>query len=157
MAGNSSLFQARCVEKFKREHVHWFSPNLLVFSQFHIPPPRLEHTGHIHLLSCHQTPAALTSTGAWHFWSESILQELQPFYATGRHGPHPFLHLVPTETGPCSLGNRSNYCIIVYKKNMKTNGTIAVILQGACPAQASQRRAGFVHGRELLASHPYQK
>lgn len=58
--------------------------------------------------------------------------------------------------GPCSLGNRSNDCIMVYKKNMETKGTIAIILQRARPAQAFQRRAGFVHGKGLLASHPYQ-
>lgn len=32
-----------------------------------------------------------------------------------------------------------------------------MILQTACPAQAFQRGAEFVHGRELLASNPDQK
>lgn len=148
MAGNSVLFR-HSLWRSSRAHVHWFSPNFMLPPWTRQPHPCAQlspNPGSTHIHGGLGISEPSKSFGS-----------CSPFMQLGNKDCIPFSAWWIFKWVFCSLGNWSNYYIIVYKKNMKTNGTIAIISHRACPAQASQRRAGFVHGRELVASHPYQK
>ena len=147
------------MEKLKRQHVHWFSLNFLGFLLIFCSP--LELTGRIPLLSCHQTPRWGHQTphprGLGIFGPSKSFRSRSPFMQLGNMDCISSSAWWIFKWVSCSLGNQSNYYILVYKKNMKTNGAITIIFQRARPARALQRRAGFVCRRELLTSYSYQK